>query len=69
MLLTLELLPLVLDTAASTGDGRIIFVSSYGHYLAQAFNANTLNREERDYSRLSMYNNTKLYNVRKFIFF
>ena len=63
MLLTLELLPLLLDTAASSGDGRIILVSSLGHTMAQSFDASRLNREEGDYGRLSAYNNSKLYNV------
>ena len=63
MLLTFELLPLLLDTAASSGDGRIVFVSSYGHYYAQPFDVNRLNQEENEYKRLSAYNNSKLYNV------
>ena len=66
MLLTLELLPLLLDTAAESGDGRIIFVSSYGHFFADPFDANRLNRTEDDYSRIKEYSNTKLYNVRGF---
>ena len=64
MLLTLELLPLLLDTAAESGDGRIVFVSSSGHYMADPFDANRLNRTEDDYGRLKAYSNTKLYNVR-----
>ncbi len=63
MLLTLELLPLLLDTAASSGDGRILFISSYSHYMAAGFDLERLNREEQDYSRMGGYNNTKLYNV------
>ena len=63
MLLTFELLPLLLDTAASSGDRRIIFVSSAGHSFAQPFDANRLNLEESDYGRFSAYNNSKLYNV------
>ena len=31
MLLTLELLPIIQDTARSTGDGRIVFISSVAH--------------------------------------
>ena len=67
MLLTLELLPLLLDTAAESGDGRIIFVSSYGHFFADPFDANRLNRTEDDYSRIKEYSNTKLYNVNSFL--
>ena len=63
MLLTLELLPLLLDAAGSSGDGRIVFVTSTGHRYAQPFDANRLNREENDYKRLAAYNNSKLYNV------
>ena len=64
MLLTLELLPLLLDTAAESGDGRIIFVSSSAHNMVDPFDANRLNRTEDDYGRLKAYSNTKLYNVR-----
>jgi NAD(P)-dependent dehydrogenase (short-subunit alcohol dehydrogenase family) len=63
MLLTLELLPLFLETAASSGDGRIVFVSSRGHAMAQSFDASRLNLEEDDYARFQAYNNSKLYNV------
>ena len=63
MLLTLELLPLLLDTAASSGDGRIIFVSSMLHFYAQHFDVGKLSPEEQDYSRFAAYNNSKLYNV------
>ena len=64
MLLTLELLPLLLDTAASTGDGRIIFVSSSGHSsFAGPFDASKMNYPEDQYKRFQVYGNTKLYNV------
>ena len=61
LLLTLELLPVVLDSAAATGDGRIIFMSSQG-YNYGIFDPNNLNSEV-EYNRLRSYSNTKLYNV------
>ena len=63
LLLTLELLPLILDTAASTGDGRIVFVSSAGHSLAAPFDVTKLSLTEEQYGRLQAYNNSKLYTV------
>ena len=73
MLLTLELLPLMLDTAASPageGDVRIIFVSSGLHYRAADFNAEKVlvsNLKEEEYDRLGTYSITKLYNVSVYI--
>ena len=63
MLLTLELLPLVLDTAASTGDGRIVFVSSVGHTNAPPFDVTKLSLTEEQYGRMKAYFDSKLYNV------
>ncbi len=66
MLLTLELLPLLLRTAASYGDARIIFVTSSLHFLARPFNPDKLSvPDEREYRRMQVYSDTKLYNVRK----
>ena len=60
-LLTLELLPSLLETASSTGDGRIIIMSSIAH------KAGTLNPEnmngEQSYNRGRFYGHSKLYNV------
>ena len=61
-LLTLELLPIMLDTAASTGDCRIVAVSSWGHFRGQ-FVPNNMNGEQ-SYDRLPFYCHSKLYNVR-----
>ena len=63
MLFTLELLPILLDTAASSGDVRIVFVSSAAHVYADPFNADQLNKTEEQAGRLKMYSNSKLYNV------
>ena len=63
MLLTLELLPVLLDTAAADGDVRIINVSSSAHYLAQPFDPEQLNKSEQEYRRFSGYSNSKLQNV------
>ena len=60
-LLTLELLPSLLETASSTGDGRIIFVSSNAHKYG-TFNPENMNGEQ-SYSRGRFYGNSKLYNV------
>lgn len=64
MLLTLELIPNVIETAANTGDGRIIFVSSGGHgqRWENSFNPDNLNSEIQ-YERLKIYPISKLYNV------
>ena len=64
MQLTLELLPLLLDTAASTGDGRIVFVGSAAHSLfAGPFDVSKMNRPENEYKRFEVYGDSKLYNV------
>ena len=61
-LLTLELLPSLLETASSTGDGRIIFVSAYAHKYGNV-NPENMNGEQ-SYTRGRFYGNSKLYNVR-----
>lgn len=63
MLLTLELLPPMLDTAASTRDGRIVFMSSFRHDSAAPFDVARLHPKEQGYDRIREYDNTKLYNV------
>ena len=60
--LTLELLPNITETASSSGDGRILFVSSTIHYRSTP-NFDTINSEE-DYGRFKAYGCSKLYNVR-----
>ena len=61
MLLTLELLPIIRDTARSTGDGRIVFVSSKGHESG-VFNPDNL-EGQHSYGGLKFYCHSKLYNV------
>ena len=66
-LLTLELLPIILETASTSGDGRIVFVSSTLHNSADWNPTAPLNLSQQEYdsfSRLKAYNNSKLYNVR-----
>ena len=64
LLLTLELLPLMLATAAESGDGRVLFVSSKASYRATQFDVEKLViTEQMDYDRLNTYSNTKLYDV------
>ena len=60
-MLTLELLPTLLDTAGSCGDCRIIFVSSSAHGMANWEPENT--NAGQQYSRFKFYCNSKLYNV------
>ena len=62
LLLTLELLPLLLHTAAASGDGRIIFVSSQGHFSANPFNPDALSEVGTALFNKG-YCNSKLYNV------
>ncbi len=64
-LVTLELLPIVLETASTSGDGRILFVSSSAHYKRYAgeVDFNSIDSEEM-YTRTKAYGRTKLYNVR-----
>ncbi len=63
-LLTLELLPIVLETASTSGDGRILFVASSGHMrsVTGPVNFETID-SDLDYGRLKSYGRTKLYNV------
>ena len=60
-LLTLELLPIMLDTATSTGDCRIVIVSSRMHFNSE-FIPDNMNGEQL-YGRISFYSHSKLYNV------
>lgn len=60
-LLTLELLPVMVKTAATTGDGRIVQVSSRGNYTGK-FDPDNLNAE-RSYGPIFNYQNSKLYIV------
>lgn len=62
-LLTLELLPSLLETAGSTGDGRIVFVSSSAHRHGSV-DPDNMNGEQW-YRRSQFYGNSKLYNVSK----
>ena len=59
-LMTLELLPLVTETAVS-GDGRIVLVSSLWHNQG-TFDPANMNGEV-SYGRVKFYGNSKLYNV------
>ncbi len=63
-LVTLELLPIVVETASTSGDGRILFVSSSGHVrnVTGPVNFETID-SDLDYGRLKSYGRTKLYNV------
>lgn len=59
LLLTLELLPVMLDT----GDGRVIFMGSQAHEFA-SWDPEKMNiEEEQHYDRIRVYGVTKLYNV------
>ena len=60
-LLTLELLPIILDTAHACGDARIVMVSSSGHTYS-VFDPENMNGE-RDYGAMKFYCHSKLYNV------
>ncbi len=64
LLFTLELLPVLLATAGSSKDVRVLFVTSDGHFKG-VFNPNgELNELKADqYGRMGTYLNTKLYNV------
>ena len=60
-LLTLELLPTILDTAARTGDCRILILSSNAHRYA-TFDPANLNGEKY-FEDFDFYCNSKLFNV------
>ena len=62
-LLTLELLPVMLDTAANTGDCRVVIVTSRAIYTGK-FDPTNLNAE-RSYGPIFNYQNSKLYIVRE----
>ena len=64
MLLTLELLPILLDSVSASDDGRIVFLSSRAH-SGGSWNPATMNpQSEAQYERMKTYGNTKMYNVR-----
>ena len=65
-LLTLELLPIILDTAGSCNDCRIVLVSSAAH-KGGVIDPQNMNGEV-SYGRLQFYSNSKLYNVRNVLF-
>ncbi|KAL5459920.1 hypothetical protein EMCRGX_G033312 [Ephydatia muelleri] len=60
-LLILELLPVVMETARSHGDVRIVNVSSLAYSLGTLVPSNM--NGEVSYSRVSFYRNSKLYNI------
>lgn len=60
-LMTLELLPLIVETASASRDGRIVLVSSLAH-KSGTFDPANMNGEV-SYSRFKFYGNSKLYNV------
>eukprot|EP00731_Ephydatia_muelleri_P030503 Em0022g17a len=60
-LLTLELLSVILETAHSHGDVRIVNVSSAAHKFGTLDPSNM--NGEVSYSRWSFYGNSKLYNI------
>ena len=64
LLLTLELLPILMDTASSTGDGRIVIVSSSAHQSG-VFDPNNLDGQQL-FNRFKFYANSKLFNVSLF---
>ena len=51
-----------MDTASTTGDGRIVFVGSLGHLSGQ-FSPSNLDGETY-YDRFQFYFNSKLFTVR-----
>ena len=59
--MTLELLPVMINTSAITGDCRIVIVTSKGNYAGK-FDPNNLNGE-LSYGRIFNYQNSKLYIV------
>ena len=63
LFLTLELLPILLETASTSGDGRIVFVSSSGHYSSR-WDPLRINPDQDSYNRLGAYADSKLFNVR-----
>ena len=64
LLITLELLPIILDSASSCGNARIVLVSSRAHEQG-VWNPAQFNPEtEEQFSRLRGYPHTKMQNVR-----
>ena len=63
LLLTLELLPIMLDSASASGDGRIVFLSSRAHSSGSWNPAGMNPQTESQYERMKTYGNTKLYCV------
>lgn len=61
LLLSLELLPLLEQTAGVCGDSRLVFVSSRAHARA-SWDSTNLNAE-LSYSPFTFYARSKLYNV------
>ena len=53
----------MLESAAATGDGRIVVMSSKAHELASWDPENMNTTDEQHYARLRVYGVTKLYNV------
>ncbi len=54
----------MIETASTSGDGRILFVSSGAHRRGFGVNYNPENlNSEIEYNRMATYPNTKLYNV------
>ena len=65
LLLTLELLPVMLESSSSTGDGRIIFLTCKAHEFADGWNPEKMNLEyTEDCMRIEAFNVSKLCNVR-----
>lgn len=67
LLLTLELLSCIVDTAKLSGDCRVIFVSSRLHASGE-FKPGNMSAEV-DYSRTKFYSNSKLYNVSQILLY
>jgi NAD(P)-dependent dehydrogenase (short-subunit alcohol dehydrogenase family) len=63
-LMTIELLPVILDTAASCGDCRIVILSSSAHQYG-VFEPDNMNCDKGPYDTMSgnNYDRSKLYNV------
>ena len=60
-LLTLELLPIILDTAHSCGDARIVMLASAAHNYG-VFDPENMNGEQ-NFGSMRFYFHSKLYNV------
>lgn len=63
LLLTLELLPIILESASASGDGRIVFMSSSAHSMV-GWEPDKMNPQtEQQYDRMRVYGYSKLFNV------